>query len=1147
MSFDKLDSPQQDGERREKIAREQQKWTTYYESLALDPQPEVIQFGEEFREYCERLLPDGGAILEAGCGAGWQSLALARSEKFRVDLLDFSEAALDAARRVFDAAGVRASFLTGDAFETGEPDYDLVFNAGVIEHYTFEEQRRLLLGMASRSRRYVLVLAPNRDCYWYWVSRVRNAAVGNWPFGKESPAIDFRGVFESAGLSFRDQSYFARGWTEAFLRNLPGIDEDLREILRLTHASPVISAAQSCYIVAGTGMVGGAVPVPTPEARTITMLEELTGALSDSLALRINAESALSALRPRVEAERDRAELAERTLSIHRTEAASERDRAERSLADAANAAEVLRVRADDVEARLRQAQSDALESEAARIAAVTSLAAAQAQLAQTEKELEQAQNHAQEVYTSAGHFSDAFRASLNEHRQQRAWQVMVAIRRAYTLLFRQGWRGGFRLLFGPRPPLSQSEPIFPSPQSYLPAPKIPLAVSPAAKATDPAPIQDFLPPRKYDVVILAIIDFDFRFQRPQQIAAEFARRGHRVFWVTATRVLPLDSEDAYRAKELRPNLWEVCLRAPQTDLYCGALSDAAAAQFCDSLALFYRDRGIVESAVVVQLPFWRRLGLQLRKNGGVLLYDCMDDWDTFENLGNFNREEEVLLAGECDVLVVTAEKLRVKFEDRSLQPLLVRNGADFEFFRAAEPLAELSTVPRPVVGYFGAIADWIDLDLVHEVATSRPQYSFVLAGQVFNRDVSALEALPNVRLLGSRPYEQMPTLLASFDVCIIPFKLNKVTHATDPVKLYEYLSQGKPVVATAMDELRAWEHLLYLSPDAADFSVKLDAAVAEADPVLTEQRIDFARRNNWPARVDQMDAAIRAAFPKVSVLIVTHNSADFVGPCLRSLLANTSYPNWEAILVDNKSIDGTAELARKAAGGDPRVRIESLSSNTGFSAGNNAAAALASGEYLVFLNADTMVTPGWIGGLLRHLEIDKSIGLICPVTNFAGNEAKINVDYSVASEMERFAMRLARERRGTSLDVAVAPLYCAVIRAGLFLELGGLDEGYGIGMFEDDDLSNAVKARGLRVVVAEDCFVHHFGQGSFAKLLPEEYEVIFAANRRRFEYKWKTSWVAHRTRPDVRPPFEERRFAPASFCHESSRETNSAEVEPRQ
>jgi GT2 family glycosyltransferase/glycosyltransferase involved in cell wall biosynthesis/SAM-dependent methyltransferase len=1192
MSSDNLDGPPRDeAKRKETIAREQLKWTTYYESLAMDAQPEVVQFGEEFLAYCERLLPNGGAILEAGCGAGWQSLALARSGRYRVDLLDFSEAALDAAKRVFDAAGVQARFLAGDAFETGEPEYDLVFNAGVIEHYTFDEQRKLLMGMASRSRRYVVALAPNRDCYWYWVSRVRNAAAGNWPFGKESPSIDFRGVFESAGLSFCGSTYLARNWTQAFLRNLPGIDEDLRRILTLSHSSPLIGAAQSCYIVGGTGTVEHAPSAAIPEARSITIQEELTGAVADSLALRIGAENALALANSRADGaqrslseaasalsvERARADQAERSLNNHRAEAASalevERaraDQAERTLnnyhIEAASALEVERARADQAERTLNNYQievASALEVELARadqaerfrlradhaetllqqarIEARDSAAArtaVEASLEEATKELAQAKIHAQEVYAAAGHFSDAFRRSLNEYRQQRAWKVMVAIRRAYTLLFREGWRGKARMLFGPHPPLSRYEPFFPVPEGYLPAPKIAQISAAAPVAADPAQAQGLPPARKYDVVVLAIIDFDFRFQRPQQIAAEFARRGHRVFWVTATRVLPMQSGDAYRVKQLRPNVWEVSVRAPQTDLYCGVLSDGAAAQFRDSLALFYREYAIAGSAVMVQLPFWRRLALQLREEpASVLVYDCMDDWDTFENLGDFNRDEEVPLAGECDVLVVTAEKLRVKFEGRSLHPLLVRNGADFEFFRAAEPLPELSAIPKPVVGYFGAIADWIDLDLVHEVAKSRPQYSFVLAGQVFNRDMSALELLPNVHLLGSRPYEQMPRLLAAFDVCIIPFKLNKVTHATDPVKLYEYLSQGKPIVATAMDELRAWEQLLYLSPDAAGFSLRLDAAVAEADPELKEQRIDFARRNNWTARVDLMDAAIRAAFPKVSILIVTHNSADFIGPCLRSLLANTSYPNWEAILVDNASVDGTVELARTAVGGDIRVRIEALSGNTGFSAGNNAAAARASGDYLAFLNADTIVTSGWIEGLLRHVETDDSIGLICPVTNFAGNEAKINVDYSVESEMERFAMRLARERRGLSLDVAVVPLYCALIRAKLFWELGGLDEGYGIGMFEDDDLSNAVRARGLRVVVAEDCFVHHFGQGSFAKILPEEYDLIFAANRRRFESKWKTSWVAHQTRPNVRPPFEERRFEPDSFCREGSRE----------
>ena len=171
------------------------------------------------------------------------------------------------------------------------------------------------------------------------------------------------------------------------------------------------------------------------------------------------------------------------------------------------------------------------------------------------------------------------------------------------------------------------------------------------------------------------------------------------------------------------------------------------------ALHQLYRDWTIAEHTVFVQLPFWRRLALELRSTyGSNLLYDCMDDWETFENMGAFNVSEEKHLVRECDVLVVTGAELERKFRAQGLQPVLARNGADYPFFAKARPNDLLAGVPRPIVGYFGAIADWIDLDLVYEVAKARPQYSFVLIGQVFGRDVSRLEALPNVRLLGTSP-----------------------------------------------------------------------------------------------------------------------------------------------------------------------------------------------------------------------------------------------------------------------------------------------------------------------------------------------------------------------------------------------------------
>ncbi len=761
------------------------------------------------------------------------------------------------------------------------------------------------------------------------------------------------------------------------------------------------------------------------------------------------------------------------------------------------------------------------------------------------EKQLAGVTEERNRVLAEVAGFGRRLQAQLSVYRAQRAWRVMLACRKAYTLLLRSkakflAWACG--VPFGRVGDLSEFELPFPdvdrliaragdaaTPSKADAAPAIPtLPVSEDASQppADPAPQRN-----QYDVIILAIIDFDFRFQRPQQLAAEFARRGHRVFWISPTRFLPHTSTSAYDATRLRDNLWEIHLRSRQPDIYMGEMDADHVASMSGSLDCLFRERGIAGHVVMVQLPFWRRLALKLRDTfASLIVYDSMDDWDTFENMGAFNVAEEKHLAKECDVLVVTGAELERKFRARGLHPVLARNGADFSFFSQAQPNQLLSGVPGPIVGYFGAIADWIDLDLVYQVARSRPQYSFVLIGQVFGRDVSSLQALPNVHLLGNKPYPEIPSYLYHFNVCIIPFLINQVTKATDPVKLYEYFSLGKPVVATEMAELNYCGELLYLARNAEDFAQKVDAAVAENDARLVTQRIEFASANTWSSRVADIDSAIRDSFPLVSVLIVTHNSLEFVQPCLESILRNTSYPSYEVVLIDNASTDGTAARIYEYASGDPRLHVEVLEGNLGFAGGNNLAARAARGQYLLFLNIDTVVTPGWIERLLRHLHRDPSIGLICPVTNFAGNEIKINVSYRNCRGMEEFAKTLANGKSGQSIDIEVAPLYCALMRRAVWEQVGEMDTRYEVGMFEDDDLSIRVRMAGYRVVVAEDCFMHHFGQGSFAKLAPEAYNRIFEANRKRFEAKWARPWVAHRTRPGVRPPTEEERFDPVQF-----------------
>ncbi|MEM3490020.1 MAG: class I SAM-dependent methyltransferase, partial [Nitrososphaerota archaeon] len=184
---------------------EREKWNKIYSSQDIDTFGMEYPFGEfdkEFQETVTQLLPNGGKIIEIGSGGGWQSLFLAKTGIFDVTLLDFSEQALQFSKSLFAKEGLQAKFVHRDAFIFGEPEYDLVFNAGVLEHYNFAEQLKLIRAMASYSRKFVLVLTPNTSCYWYWVWRINLSYKGEWLYGKEIPIVTMADLFEQSGLLF---------------------------------------------------------------------------------------------------------------------------------------------------------------------------------------------------------------------------------------------------------------------------------------------------------------------------------------------------------------------------------------------------------------------------------------------------------------------------------------------------------------------------------------------------------------------------------------------------------------------------------------------------------------------------------------------------------------------------------------------------------------------------------------------------------------------------------------------------------------------------------------------------------------------------------------------------------------------------------
>jgi GT2 family glycosyltransferase/SAM-dependent methyltransferase len=1213
----------------ENSGTERAKWDAFYRDLpVVEADPETRLFNQDFTALIDGLLPGGGTVLEAGCGAGWQSLALAQSGRYRVSLLDFSVHALEYARRVFGAAGASADFRADDIGQAGAAEFDLVFNSGVLEHHRLEEQARLLRGMASRSRNYVMALVPNSRCYWYWLWRARMASRGQWPWGRETPLGGLDAIFEAAGVRLLGHAYLGETTTEYFIRALAGVGTTLTEEILAVHRSAVIPAAEKAYLVAALGTVKtGPVEVPASwisGEQSSQPTDELRAALLDALSLgiaaeqRVRAEGAtrlngiesqlsgvdaklalLDSLRGELEVLRAMAagreqELAghlresetrlrkagealresekslleaEKSLREHDKERYKAERRADRESAEAARLREEsgrLRVRVAELEAEA-EARQKAAEERSLQWAmerkhyeegydnAVRSGAHWAGKHQQIQQQLKAAEDREAGLWRQLSELESAFgklqsraeslrrktvaafttlsgdlEARLGTYRSQRAWQVMLAFRQAYTMLARNEDGGRLAALGLPwrwlngKAGLSNYDLHFPDPWRFAP--------DGLQRPMDETVMPSVLRSRKhlFDIVILSIVDFEFRFQRPQQIAVQLAERGHRVYWLSPTRTA-VSGGSGYEVLPLRENLWELHLPGTPVDLYGGHLTGELADRMMTGLDEFFRKEHVSESCAYLQFPFWRKLALRMReRHGASILYDMMDDWAHWSTpplIGEPVLADERELFHETDVFVVTSRAFAERHKENQPAPLLVPNGADYEFFHAGEPAGWLSAKPKPIVGYFGAISTWFDEQLMAAVVKLRPQYSFVFIGQVHELDVSAIAGCPNAGFLGERNYRELAPYLAEFDVCLIPFRMNKVVEGVDPVKMYEYFSQGKPVVATPMRELEHLGGMIYLAGTPEEFAAALDAALSEPAG-LAEKRMEYARQNTWAVRTSRLVEGIVAATPLVSILVVTYNSEEFLDPFLDSIERNTSYANYEVVFVDNNSSDGSARLLKRRAAADARIRVFTPGSNLGFAGGNNYAAREARGEWFVVLNPDTIVTPGWIGRLMAPFRASAAgvepVGAVAPVTNFSGNETKIDYRYTNLAEMEEFALDLAEERHRETMALDCVPLLCALFPRRLWEEVGELDERFTVGMFEDDDFCVRVRRAGYRIVTAEDCFLHHFGNGSFKKLEPAESLRIFHQNREKYESKWNIKWKEHRLRPGVRPVHEE-------------------------
>jgi glycosyltransferase involved in cell wall biosynthesis len=310
---------------------------------------------------------------------------------------------------------------------------------------------------------------------------------------------------------------------------------------------------------------------------------------------------------------------------------------------------------------------------------------------------------------------------------------------------------------------------------------------------------------------------------------------------------------------EVEPNLFvtnPLVLPLPGVEL-AERLNAAVLARWLGALC---RRLGMARPILWTFLPYVNRLVGRLGER--MVIYHCVDEYAAFSGVPReaLLRMERALVR-RAQIVFTSAEQLCA--ERRAVNPNthFIRHGVDAAHFsRALDPATpvpdDVRSLPRPVIGFFGWLADWVDLDLVRALALARPGWSFALVGHI-TTDRGPVEKLANVHLLGHKPYGQLPGYCRGFDVGIIPFRLNTLTVRANPLKLREYLAAGLPVVSTPLPEVARYNGLVGLADDVAGFLAAIETALGQRSEAMARRRMQAMRGESWEARVEEISVLI--------------------------------------------------------------------------------------------------------------------------------------------------------------------------------------------------------------------------------------------------------------------------------------------------
>ncbi|MFC2061472.1 glycosyltransferase [Elusimicrobiota bacterium] len=254
-----------------------------------------------------------------------------------------------------------------------------------------------------------------------------------------------------------------------------------------------------------------------------------------------------------------------------------------------------------------------------------------------------------------------------------------------------------------------------------------------------------------------------------------------------------------------------------------------------------------------------------------MVIYHCVDELSANPLIPDILRKiEEDFIRDNADLVFVTSKSLYDSKSGFSNAVHYLPNVADFKHFNKAisgsgRVPQDIKDIKRPVAGFIGAVSEYkLDIELIKHVAEKMTDVSFVFIGPSGEGekavDPNNVIDMENVHFLGPKPFEKLPDYLREFNICLLPNRINEYTRNMFPLKFFEYLSAGKPVISTDLPALREFSNYYYTASGGDDFIDKIKKALDEDNREKINSRIDLASRYTWEKRVEEMSEIIRNA-----------------------------------------------------------------------------------------------------------------------------------------------------------------------------------------------------------------------------------------------------------------------------------------------